>query len=136
MKKGISAKGCSKTMVMVGLLAVLLVSLGSLLFMKGGREGFKEGNMSLTSSQISSAVDDLKNAKKNIIETKKLDTSTPNIDNAINDLNEIQTNITNKTTVPQDLINHTKNTITTAKNYMSSKGYKSTSNLDDVLKNL
>lgn len=38
MKKGISVKGGSKTMVMVGLLAVLLISLGYL-SMQGGREG-------------------------------------------------------------------------------------------------
>jgi hypothetical protein len=38
MKKGISVKGGSKTMVILGLLAVLLVSLGYL-SMQGGKEG-------------------------------------------------------------------------------------------------
>ena len=44
MKKGLRSKGGSKTMVMMALGAVLLVSLGYLLSQGGGREGFSDSS--------------------------------------------------------------------------------------------
>ena len=85
MKKGV--KCGLKTQIMFVLLAVLFGSLGYLYF-QGGKEGFKEGNTSLTKGEIDNVIKLLKNSKR-IITKKNPNIDTSNIDNAVSELEKV-----------------------------------------------